>query len=145
MINFRIENVKFTLKNKALLKNWVKTIIKKKKRETGEITFVFCSDDYLLNINNQYLHHDTFTDIITFDYSKEDIKQAVSGDIFISIDRIKENAEKYSKSVENELSRVIIHGVLHLLGYADKTKAAKAEMTKQENVSLKILEKMENI
>lgn len=158
MINLQTENVKFTLKNKALLKQWIKEVIVRKKRKAGEITFVFCNDDYLLNINKRYLNHDTFTDIITFDYSKEDIKnlplskagpelieggaRGISGDIFISIERVKENALKYSKTFENELHRVIIHGVLHLLGYTDKTKTAKEEMTKQENLCLKIFEKM---
>ncbi len=142
MINLQTENVKFTLKNKTLLKQWIKEVIVKKKRKAGEITFVFCNDDYLLNINKQYLNHDTFTDIITFDYSKEDNKQPISGDIFISIERVKENALKYSKTLENELHRVIIHGVLHLLGYTDKTKIAKEEMTKQENLCLKVFEKM---
>ncbi|MDO9186149.1 MAG: rRNA maturation RNase YbeY [Bacteroidia bacterium] len=142
MINLQTESIKFTLKNKTLLKQWIKEVIEKKKRKAGEITFVFCNDDYLLNINKQYLNHDTFTDIITFDYSKEDSKQPISGDIFISIERVEENALKYSKTFENELHRVIIHGVLHLLGYTDKTKIAKEEMTKQENLCLKVLEKM---
>jgi len=142
MINLQTENIKFTLKNKTLLKQWIKEVIEKKKRKSGEITFVFCNDDYLLNINKQYLNHDTFTDIITFDYSKEDTKQPISGDIFISIERVKENALKYSKTFENELHRVVIHGVLHLLGYTDKTKIAKEEMTRQENLCLKIFEKM---
>ncbi len=142
MINLQTENIKFTLKNKTLLKQWIKEVIEKKKRKAGEITFVFCNDDYLLNINKQYLNHDTFTDIITFDYSKEDSKQPISGDIFISIERVKENALKYSKTFENELHRVIIHGVLHLLGYTDKTKATKEEMTRQENLCLKVFEKM---
>ncbi len=141
MINFQTENIQFTLKHKTILKDWIKSIIAKKKRKTGEITFVFCSDDYLLKINKQYLNHDTFTDIITFDYSKGDRKKSISGDIFISVERIKENAIKYSKSAENELHRVIIHGILHLLGYTDKTKIAKEEMTMQENMYLKVLEK----
>jgi probable rRNA maturation factor len=136
MIIFNNEDITFKLKNKLLLKQWITLTIEKKKRKTGELNFIFCSDDYLLNINKQYLNHDTYTDIITFDYSKEDTKLPVSGDIYISIDRIKENAGKFSKTFENELQRVIIHGVLHLLGYKDKTKIAKAEMTKQEDVCL---------
>lgn len=158
MINFQTENIKFTLKNKTLLKKWIKSIVDKKKQKTGEITFVFCSDDYLLNINKQYLHHDTYTDIVTFDYSTDNLEKVsksgnhkkngmasrtISGDIFISIDRIKENAEKYSKSFENELNRVIIHGILHLLGFTDKTKTAKEEMTKQENSCLNLLKKIQ--
>lgn len=139
MINFQTESIQFTLKNKTILKEWIRSIIAKKGRKAGEITFIFCSDNYLLNINKQYLHHDTLTDIITFDYSKGDNKQPISGDIFISIERVKENASKYSKTFENELHRVIIHGVLHLLGHTDKTKTAKEKMTRQENTSLKIL------
>lgn len=139
MISFHTEDIRFTLKNKAILKKWVTSVIEKKKRKPGELNFIFCSDEHLLGINKQYLDHDTYTDIITFDYSKEDAKLPVSGDIFISIDRVKENAEKFSKSFENELHRVIIHGTLHLLGYKDKTKSAKEEMTKEEDKSLKML------
>ena len=139
MISFHNEDVKFTLKNKAILKEWIKSTIEKRKRKAGDLNFIFCSDEHLLGINKQYLDHDTYTDIITFDYSKEDAKLPVSGDIFISIERVKENAEKFSKTFENELHRVIIHGTLHLLGYADKSKAAKAEMTAAEDESLKRL------
>lgn len=139
MIRFHTENIKFTLKNKTILKEWIKSTIEKRKNKTGEITYVFCSDEYLLKINREYLNHDTYTDIVTFDYSK---KEKIAGDILISIDRVKENAEKFSKSLEEELHRVIIHGVLHLLGYSDKTKSAKAEMTKQEDVCLMELKKI---
>jgi rRNA maturation RNase YbeY len=142
MISFNSEDVKFTLKNKSKIKKWVMSTIEKKKRKAGDISFVFCSDEFLLTINKQYLKHDTYTDIITFDYSKEDTKQAVSGDIFISTDRIKENALAFSKTFENEIQRVIIHGTLHLLGYKDKTKTAKAEMTKQEDLCLAALQKI---
>jgi probable rRNA maturation factor len=120
-------------------KKWGVGRMKKKKRPPGDINFIFCSDEHLLGINKQYLNHDTYTDIVTFDYSSEAQQQPVSGDIFISIDRVKENAEKFSKSFEDELHRVIIHGVLHLLGYKDKTKSAKEEMTKEEDMSLKML------
>jgi probable rRNA maturation factor len=133
MISFNNEDIKFTLKNKTLLKRWIVSSIEKKKRKTGEIAFVFCSDEHLLAINKQYLNHYTYTDIITFDYSKDDKKLPISGDIFISVDRVKENAIKFSKSFEDELHRVIIHGTLHLLGYTDKSKLTKAEMTKQED------------
>ena len=141
MINFQSEDINFKLKNKTILKKWISDVISKKTHKTGEITFVFCSDEFLLNINKHYLNHDTYTDIITFDYSKENIKQAVSGDVFISVERVKENAVTYSKSFENELHRVIIHGTLHLLGYTDKTKIAKEQMAKQENSCLQILKK----
>jgi len=139
MISFNNEDISFILKNKTILKQWINEVIQHKKRKTGAINFIFCSDDFLLDINKKYLDHDTLTDIITFDYSKENPKQAISGDIFISIDRIKENAQKFSKTFENELHRVMIHGVLHLLGYTDKTKLSKAEMTKQEDQCLKVL------
>jgi probable rRNA maturation factor len=141
MINFYTEDIKFTLKNKSKIKNWIISTVEKYKRKTGEINFIFCSDAFLLNINKQYLNHDTYTDIITFDYSKEDKKLSISGDVFISIERVKENAEKFSKTFEDELHRVIIHGTLHLLGYKDKTKIAKAEMTKQEDLCLKLYKK----
>jgi probable rRNA maturation factor len=141
MIHFQTEDIPFTLKNKTLLKQWIQAVTKSKKRKTGEITFIFCSDAYLLTINKNYLNHDTYTDIITFDYSKENKALPISGDIFISIERVKENAIKFSNSFENELHRVLIHGVLHLLGYADKTKAAKTEMTKQEDRYLQMLKK----
>jgi rRNA maturation RNase YbeY len=139
MISFHTEDIKFTLKNKTILKKWIVSTIEKKKRKAGDLNFIFCSDEHLLGINKQYLNHDTYTDIITFDYSKEDQKQPVSGDIFISVERVEENAKKFSKSFENELHRIIIHGTLHLLGYKDKTKSAKEEMTKEEDRSLKSL------
>ena len=142
MINFQTENIKFKLQNKTILKQWISSVIAKKKHKTGEITFIFCSDEYLININRHYLNHDNYTDIITFDYSEGDCKQPISGDIIISIERVKENAAKYSKSFENELHRVIIHGVLHLLGYTDKSKKAKEEMTRQEDNCLKLREKL---
>lgn len=142
MIHFHTQEIQFILKNKTLLKQWIKSTIEKKKRKTGEINFIFCSDVYLLNINKQYLHHDTYTDIITFDCSQENVKLNISGEVYISIERVKENALKFSKSFEDELHRILIHGTLHLLGYKDKTKIAKAEMTKQEDLCLAILKKL---
>lgn len=139
MISFNSHEIKFTLKKKTVIKHWISSIIEKKKRRVGGLNFVFCSDEFLLGMNKHYLNHDTYTDIITFDYSKEDKNLPISGDIYISIDRIKENAAKFDVAFENELHRVIIHGTLHLLGYADKTKAAKAEMTRQEDAALKSL------
>ena len=151
MITFNNQNIKFTLKNRSLLKQWIQNIVEKKKCKAGEISFIFCSDEALLEINQQYLKHNTYTDIITFDYSKEKknshtpllMGEFISGDIFISIDRVGENAKKFSKSFENELHRVMIHGVLHLLGFTDKTKTTKAEMTKEEDICLKKLRKQE--
>lgn len=136
MIYFHTEDIVYRLKNKTHLKKWIIQTIKSKNRETGEINFIFCTDSYLLTMNQQYLNHNTYTDIITFDYSKNTNDKPISGDIFISIERIKENAKQFSKTVENELHRVIIHGILHLLGYKDKTKLHKEEMTRQENLYL---------
>ncbi len=141
MIHFHTEDIKFVFKNKTEIKQWITSVAKGKKRKVGDLGFVFCSDDFLLRLNKEYLNHDTLTDIITFDYSKDDNQLPISGDIYISIDRIRENAIKFNKSFENELHRVIIHGTLHLLGYADKTKAAKLEMTKQEDMALNLLSK----
>lgn len=142
MINFHNKDIKFTLKQKTRLKKWIISCIEKKKQKAGEINFIFCSDEGLLGINQHYLNHNTYTDIITFDYSKDTPKQAISGDIFISVDRVVENAKKFGKTKENELHRVMIHGVLHLLGYKDKNKAAKTEMTNQEDLCLKALERI---
>jgi probable rRNA maturation factor len=141
MIYFQTEDIAFVLKNKTLLKKWITGVIEKKKRKTGDINFIFCSDSYLLNINQNYLKHDTYTDIITFDYSKGQTEHPISGDIFISVERVKENAKKYAEPFETEMHRIIIHGVLHLLGHTDKNKLAKEEMTNAENSCLKLLEK----
>jgi rRNA maturation RNase YbeY len=108
----------------------LESLISSENFESGEITIVFCTDDYLLEINKTYLNHDFYTDIITFDYSENDL---VSGDLFISIDRVKDNAESFSVSFDNELKRVIYHGVLHLCGYKDKTENDEKEMREKEN------------
>lgn len=142
MINFHNQEIEFKLKNKTVLKQWIVKTVLKKKRKAGEINFIFCSDEHLLGINKQYLNHDTYTDIITFDYSKDIPEMPISGDIFISVERVEENAQKFKKTFENELHRVIIHGTLHLLGYKDKTKAAKEEMTKEEDKALDALRKV---
>jgi probable rRNA maturation factor len=142
MISFNNQDIDFKLKDKLLLKRWIKAVIVKKKRKEGEIGFVFCSDEFLHGINKKYLDHDTYTDIITFDYSKENSKMPVSGEIYISVERVGENAKKFAKPFEEELHRVIIHGILHLLGYMDKTKSAKTEMTKQEDDCLRALKKV---
>ena len=140
-ITFNNIDVKFQLKDKKQVKAWVAHTINKHKRKAGEIAFVFCSDEYLLKINQEYLKHDTYTDIITFDYSKGSKLLPISGEILISIDRIKENALKFSNTQEQETQRIIIHGVLHLLGYSDKTKGKKLEMSLEEDVCLKELVK----
>lgn len=136
MINFHSEDIPFKLKQKTKLKSWILSTVKAKKKKCGDISYVFCSDEFLLKMNKEYLKHDTYTDIITFDYTEAGV---VSGDIFISVERVRENAAKFSKTVDDELHRVIIHGILHLLGYKDKSKDAKEEMRKQEDLCLKAL------
>ncbi len=139
MIRFNIQDIKFTLKNKTAIKQWITSVVIKKKRKVGELNFVFCSDEFLLGMNKQYLNHNKYTDIITFDYSKEDKTLPIAGDIYISVDRVRDNAAKFNVAFEDELHRVIIHGTLHLLGFGDKTKAAKEEMRKQEDAALRSL------
>jgi len=130
-VNFFEEDIRFNLKNKNKVKAWVKATISSEGYKLKELNYIFCSDSYLLRINQQYLNHDTYTDIITFDNSEK--KGIIEGDIFISIDRIRENAEKFGTGQANELHRVIIHGALHLLGYKDKTAEDKKLMTAKED------------
>lgn len=130
-INFFTEDVAFSLKNKIKIKNWIKSTITAEGYSLQELNYIFCSDEYLLQINQQYLDHDTYTDIITFDNSEE--HKVIAGDIFISIDRIRENAIQFKSGEENELHRVIIHGALHLLGYQDKKPESKKLMTQKED------------
>jgi len=135
-VNFFEEDIRFDLKNKLKVKQWIKATIAAEGYKLQELNYIFCSDSYLLTINQQYLDHDTYTDIITFDNSE--IPGTIEGDIFISIDRIRENAEKFGTGEINELHRVIIHGALHLLGYKDKTAGAKKIMTGKEDQYLGI-------
>lgn len=133
MISFSTVETDFDLKNKLNVKRWVKSILETEGKSTGDIAYVFCSDEYLLGINQKYLKHDTFTDIITFDYSEGGI---LSGDIFISIDRVQENMEGFKTTLGQELGRVMAHGVLHLAGYKDKTSADKKMMRSKEDFYL---------
>lgn len=121
---------------KRKITRWIKETITSEGKTLGDISFIFCSDAYLLEVNKQYLNHDYFTDIITFDYVENGL---ISGDIFISCDRVKENAAEFNTGFENELYRIIIHGVLHLLGYKDKSKKDKLLMTDKEDLYLKVL------
>jgi len=136
-ITFFNEDIDFQLKNKAKLKTWIQQAVLSELPECkrSKISYIFCSDEFLLKMNQQYLQHDYFTDVITFDYSET---ETVSGDIFISIDRIGENAATFGKSVEDELHRVMIHGVLHLLGYEDASDTQRAEMQTKEDEKLKL-------
>lgn len=136
-INFFTEDTNYTLKKKTILKNWLKSAVTAEGYLLKELNFILCSDEYLLRINQDYLNHDTYTDVITFDNSEE--LKTIVGDIFISIERIKENAVKFKHPIEHELSRVMIHGTLHLLGYRDKTKGEKLKMTEKEDQYLSLL------
>lgn len=133
-INFFTEDITYTLKQKTKIRAWITATIKEEGYALEELNFILCSDAYLLRINQDYLQHDDYTDVITFD-NAEALK-TILGDIFISIDRIKENAKQFQSTTETELCRIMIHGTLHLLGYKDKTKAAKTQMTTKEDYYL---------
>lgn len=135
-IYFYNEDVAFPAIRKRSTSGWIKQVIADKGKRTGDISFIFCSDAYLLDVNRKYLDHDYFTDIITFDYVEGSV---VSGDIFISVDRVIENAGLFGNRVSDELNRIIIHGVLHLLGFKDKAEEDKLLMTKEEDMCLEML------
>lgn len=134
-IHFFTEEIKFSLSNAAKVKKWIKAVIKAENHTLTSLNYIFCSDEYLLAKNIEYLNHNTYTDIITFDNSDGD---ALEADIFISIDRVKENAEKLNISFLEELHRVLIHGVLHLMGYGDKGAAQKKLMREKEDTYLSL-------
>ena len=133
-ISFQNLDIDYQLKQQVKLKTWIKRVCALEKRKTGDLNFIFMNDSELLKYNIQYLHHDTLTDIISFDYSTG---KNISGDIMISLERVKENAVKFKTDLDTELRRVVIHGVLHLCGYSDKTKKAAAEMRAKEDWALK--------
>ncbi len=130
MINFFFET-DFELNYQQNIKKWVYSVIKKNNKLQGNLSIIFLEDEDLYKINLTYLNHDFYTDVITFDYSEKNI---ISGDIFISIPRVRYNAQKFNQTFSNELLRVIIHGVLHLLGYNDKTEIQKKKMRNLENI-----------
>ena len=120
MINFYNENVSFSFTGKKqFAKKQIKTLLEMENKDTGNLCFIFCTDNFLLDINQKYLEHDYYTDVITFDYT---VDNTVSGDIFISVERVEENAREFGVSFNHELSRVIYHGVLHLCGYKDNVR-----------------------
>ena len=135
-VNFFAEDLDFKIPHPRKTASWIKAVVAKEKSSILELNFIFCSDEYLLATNIQYLKHKSYTDIITFDYSES--SKNLQGDIFISIERIKENAIKFEKSFDEELHRVIIHGVLHLLGYNDKSPKEKAQIHKKEDHCLSL-------
>ena len=128
MIHFFYENLPETVDQKYTL--WLKDIIISEGKKLGEINYIFCEDEYLLKVNQNYLQHDYYTDIITFDYVRG---KTISGEIFVSLQRISENASTLSKNYEEELRRVLAHGILHLCGYKDKSEEEEAEMRRKED------------
>lgn len=138
-INFFTEDSSFTLKNKRKLKSWIQDTVQLENCKTGEINYIFTSDKYLLNINKQYLSHNYYTDIITFNYCENKV---INGDIYISIDTVKNNSTRFAVTFNEELNRVMIHGVLHLLGYDDHNEKEKSQMREKENY---YLERLKNL
>ncbi len=134
-IRFASQDIDFELPQAEKVKKWIMQVILRREKRVGNISYLFCDDEYLLGVNQRYLNHDTYTDIITFDYVAADL---ISGDIMISVDRVGENAEKYGVPFEQELHRVVIHGVLHLLGQGDKSDVEAAEMRRQEEDALRL-------
>jgi len=135
VITFNSET-SFTLKNQNKLVKWIGDVVSSEGFQVAEINYIFCDDSYLNKINQEFLNHDTFTDIISFDYT---LGKEVGGDIFISIERVLENAEKFNEVFETELHRVMIHGILHFMGYKDKTKKEKTLMRTKEDEKIFIL------
>ena len=141
MISFNYET-NFKLKNEDYFEKWIQKIILNHNREEGEINYIFCDDAYLLKLNIEFLQHDTLTDIISFDNS---LGRLVGGDIFISTERVADNANDFKVSFLEELQRVMIHGVLHYIGFSDKTPESQKEMTTQENNALSELITLKSI
>lgn len=137
MISYQAESVKIPAFPKRTISTWIKQIASNYGLKVGSLSFIFCSEDKILELNKQYLKHDYYTDIITFDYSEGN---KIGGDIFISLDTVASNAQKFNVSFEQELYRVLIHGVLHLCGQDDTSTAARVQMTQKENEALALLQ-----
>ena len=140
-IRFSAQSVDFELAHPQKVKNWLTEVVKRRGKSVGNINYLFCDDEHLLEVNRQYLDHDTYTDIITFDYVAGGL---ISGDILISIDRVGENAIKFGVPFEHELRRVIVHGVLHLLGQGDKSEEEAREMRRLEEEALALFHEEQN-
>ncbi|MCD8177810.1 MAG: rRNA maturation RNase YbeY [Tannerellaceae bacterium] len=135
-ITYYTEDIEMPVIKKQVVSNWIKEVAAHHGKKTGEITYIFCSDEKILKVNREYLQHDYYTDIITFDYTQGD---KISGDLFISLDTVKTNAEKYNTDYNEELHRTIIHGILHLCGINDKGPGEREIMEHHENEALKRL------
>jgi rRNA maturation RNase YbeY len=129
-VQFFTENVRYSLKNKTKIRLWLRTVIEQEGGQCGDLNYIFCNDEYLSDLNRRFLKHTTLTDILTFQNNEEE--GVVAGEIFISLERVSENAAKFKVTMEEELRRVMVHGVLHLLGYKDKIKEEKVEMRRME-------------
>ena len=139
-IIYEASNVKFPKIRRREITRWIRQmIIEHFNKKPGDISYIFCSDEEILKVNQQYLNHDFYTDIITFDYSEGDI---ISGDMFISLETVKTNSEQYKTDYDEELLRVMIHGILHLCGYGDKTSIEKKQMRKKEEEALDLIKTM---
>lgn len=136
IIKYFSEDVVFKIPNPRETARWIKNVVKKEKANINRLSYIFCSDAFLIDINRQFLNHNTYTDIITFDLS--DTRNAIDGEIYISIERVRENAKKLKVEFLDELNRVMIHGVLHLLGYSDKKIKEKQRMREKEDSYLSL-------
>lgn len=139
MVSYYKEDTSFNFKEKRLTSRWLNLVAEAEGKKIGDIAVIFCSDKYLLDVNIKYLKHKYYTDIITFDYCEGD---RLSGDLFISVDSVRENAVEYGSTFEDELNRVIVHGVLHLMGYDDHTDEDITQMRAKENASLQLRREM---
>ena len=139
MIRYFKEDTKFEFKSRALNNKWLKMVAESEIRRIGDINIIFCSDNYILDVNMKYLQHDYFTDIITFDYCE---KNRLNGDLFISVDSVRENALFYGTEFSDELNRVIVHGILHLVGYDDHSEEDSAVMRSKEDYYLGLRSKL---
>lgn len=135
MISYHFENTDFVFRERDLNNRWLRTVAESEMKRIGDIAVIFCSDGYLLDVNRKYLGHDYFTDIITFDYCEG---ERLSGDLFISVDSVRENAVEYGTEFADELNRVMVHGLLHLIGYDDHTEEDVKTMREKENQYLEI-------
>ena len=141
MVSYSLEDIKFEFKHKRINNAWLKMVAESEVMKLGNICIIFCSDNYILDVNIKFLGHDYFTDIITFDYCEGNV---LSGDLFISIDSVRENAEYYKTEFSDELNRVIVHGLLHLIGYDDHTEEEQKIMREKENYYLELRNHINN-
>lgn len=139
MISYFFQDADFQFKHRRFNNQWLRMVAESEIRRIGDVNIIFCSDNYILDVNLKYLQHDYFTDIITFDYCENNV---LSGDLFISVDSVRENSVFYNTEFEDELNRVMVHGILHLIGYDDHTEEDQKVMREKENYYLSLREKL---